>query len=184
MAEGLYYGAYSFTAYKSEVKTPAPMETTIVLGAKEAAALKAALPRVAVVMESVRTARDLINTPGCDLVPEVYAEKVRELFKGTGVKVKVRRADDLAQEGFNGLLTVGRGSKNPPCMVTLSWSPASPATDKRLGLEHEPRIRLLLRRRRPSQGQLAESLLFDMAWRGGCLGRLFCKQCGRYVSPF
>ena len=134
VAEGLYYGTYSFTAYKSEVKTPAPMETTIILGAKEAAALKAALPRVAVVMESVRTARDLINTPGCDLVPEVYAEKVRELFKGTGVKVKVRRADDLAKEGFNGLLTVGRGSKNPPCMVTLSYSPASPATDKRLGL--------------------------------------------------
>ncbi|MBP5351870.1 MAG: leucyl aminopeptidase family protein [Fibrobacterales bacterium] len=134
LAEGIRYADYAFTAYKSEAETHAPIAVELLVGKNETDALKQMLARADKVFAGIKTARDLINTPGSDLTPEVYAAKVEELFRGTGVKVKVRRAADLAEEGFNGLLTVGRGSRNTPCMVTLEWSPRARKEDKRIGL--------------------------------------------------
>ena len=119
-AEGTLLGAYSFTAYKrSNGKAPAH---AVDLLTDEAPAAQASLDRATAVAEAVRTARDFVNTPPNDLFPGSFAERARELGEAAGLDVEVLDDAALAEQGFGGVLGVGKGSSRPPRLVRLSWS--------------------------------------------------------------
>jgi leucyl aminopeptidase len=70
----------------------------------------------------VRDARDLVNTPAGDLAPLQVADKAKAVGKYAGLKVRVVEGAALADYG--GIIAVGQGSANPPCLVKVSYSPA------------------------------------------------------------
>ena len=79
--------------------------------------------------ELVNRARDWVNTPPNSLTPEVFAEAVRTLDKDrggrrSGVRVEVLGVPELTELGCGGILGVGQGSANDPCLVRLTWAPA------------------------------------------------------------
>ncbi len=69
-------------------------------------------------LENIILARNLWETPACDLTPEVFAKKVKKT-KFQHTKVKILSYKDIQKKGLWLIEAVGKGSKNAPCMVIL-----------------------------------------------------------------
>src|SRR5690606_20590702 len=81
------------------------------------------------VAEATILARDLVNTPSATKSPAWLAERMAAAAADRpGLTVSVRGPDDLAAEGFGGVLAVGGGSARAPRLVELSWRPDHAAT--------------------------------------------------------
>ena len=126
IAEGLSYGAYRFTRYRTG--TPSVTTARIVVGNPKDQTAKAALARSSVLAESVALTRDLINTAPGDLFPAEFAAIARAQTQSLKISVTEYDAKRLAAEGFGGILGVGQGSTRPPRLVTLSYSPKGATT--------------------------------------------------------
>ncbi|MEX0913814.1 MAG: leucyl aminopeptidase [Demequina sp.] len=127
IAEGALLGSYRFTDYKSEHdrgKDAEPDEGTswLIAGATEGA-----VERAKVVAGAVAGARDLINTPPLDLFPGSFAEIAEGFGQTMGVDVQTWDVQQLAEQGFGGLLAVGMGSSRLPRLVRLEWKPEGAA---------------------------------------------------------
>ena len=100
----------------------------VVSGAGQGKAAKDAVARAAVLGAARDWARDLVNTPPNHLFPQSFADAVKKRVAASSAKVSVSVLDEkaLVKGGFGGIIGVGQGSVNPPRIVTMSWSPASP----------------------------------------------------------
>ncbi len=118
VAEGAVLGAYEFSEYKS---TYEPWDGTAwhVAGASEAA-----IAHASIVAAAVAGTRDLVNTPPLDMFPAALADAAAQLATQVGVDAQVWEAQQLADEGFGGLLAVGMGSARLPRLVRLAWNPS------------------------------------------------------------
>jgi len=126
VVDGFRSGLYRFDAYKSGAeKTRAGRVADVVVLSEVArqADVVAALAAAGTVGDLTDQARDWVNTPANDLVPAVFAERIEAAARGTGVTCEVLDADALADLGAGGILGVGQGSANPPCLVRLTWAP-------------------------------------------------------------
>jgi leucyl aminopeptidase len=130
---GLYYSEYSFDKYKSQPKKKFAVTYEVVVMDRIREFQKIAA-EVAVEQEGISLARNLINTPGSDLPPSALVAEARKVAKEAGLEIKVRNAAQLEREGFNGILTVGKGSRFEPYMVTLTYKPAKAPKDKHLAI--------------------------------------------------
>ncbi len=126
MAEGLILGAYRFDRYRSKAPENGQLERIAVLGSPkwDTKVMKAAVRRADVISEAVCWARDLVNTPAGDLPPMQIAAAAQEMAKEVGLTCKVFTAAQLEKGGFGGILGVGKGSVNPPCMIELTYKGA------------------------------------------------------------
>ena len=132
VVEGLLLGGYTYTGLKSQAgveddensdaETPQTTEVTVV-GADEAEYNAAVI-----VAESVNLARDLVNTPANYLYPESYAGVMGEVASTAGLDIEVLDDTALEDQGFGGILSVGRGSSRPPRLVHLTWAPSGAST--------------------------------------------------------
>jgi leucyl aminopeptidase len=133
--DGIYLADYSYDRYKSKATPSSLNEVTIRVSADVLAEARALATAKEITFSGIYLTRDLINTPGGDLTPEIYVDIIEDTFKGQkNVALKVRDEKQLKEEGFMGLITVGRGGQNPPRMVTLSYTPEKTTTDTHLGL--------------------------------------------------
>ena len=100
----------------------------VVSGAGQGKAAKDAVARAAVLGAARDWARDLVNTPPNYLFPQSFADNVKKRAAASSAKVSVSVLDEkaLVKGGFGGIVGVGQGSVNPPRIVTMSYSPASP----------------------------------------------------------
>ena len=127
--EGLALGSYRFDRYLAAKAEGGITKLTVLGGARwDEKAMKAAVKRTAAVMESVSWARDLVNTPAGDMPPMEIAKAARAMARSVGLTCKVWTAAQLEQGGFGGILGVGQGSVNPPCMIELSYTGNGRAT--------------------------------------------------------
>ena len=135
VVQGLLLGGYVYGGLKStadvrdqnsdqdsDAETPQTTEITVI-GTDEAEHDAAVI-----VAESVNLARDLVNTPANYLYPESYAGVMREVAQTAGLDIEVLDETQLEQQGFGGILGVGRGSTRPPRLVHLTWAPAGGST--------------------------------------------------------
>ena len=132
VAEGALLGAYAFDRYRttsSDQHRPPVRELLVLVEDEPDEALTAAVHRAQVVARAVHLARDLVNTPPSDLHPADLADVARERAEAVGVEVEVLQGPALVDGGFGGIVGVGQGSANPPCLVHLSYrgSGAGPA---------------------------------------------------------
>ncbi len=130
VAEGALLGAYAFTRYRSaDAGLRAPLaQVQLVLDKAVAkdSGVKAAVRRAEVVCAAVALARDLVNTPPCDLPPAELAEVAQQQAERTGMDVEVLDVKALTKGGFGGIVGVGQGSVNPPRLVHLSYRGGGP----------------------------------------------------------
>ncbi len=129
VAEGTVLGAYRFTRFKTSAGT-APVTRVDLLvpevtgddpdDAAAATDPAAQVEHAAAVARAVASARDLVNTPPSHLFPAEFADRARALGTAAGLEVEVFDEDRLAQEGYGGILGVGKGSSRPPRLVRMS----------------------------------------------------------------
>ncbi len=77
--------------------------------------------RVEIESNAVALARELVNTPPCDLYPESFAERAQEVARDCGVECEIFDQKRLEAERMGSLLGVARGSDRPPRLVLLSY---------------------------------------------------------------
>jgi leucyl aminopeptidase len=125
--EGLALGSYRFDRYKTK-KDDAPVgisKITVLGGAKsDAKSAKAAVARGDIIAESVKWARDLVNTPAGDLPPAALAKEAQQMARSVGLTCKVWSEPELRKGGFGGVLGVGQGSVNPPRLIEMTYTGA------------------------------------------------------------
>jgi leucyl aminopeptidase len=73
------------------------------------------------IAEGVRLARDLGNLPGNICTPSYLAEQAVEIGKQYNLKMTVLEKDDMQNLGMGALLSVSRGSRQPPKLIVLEY---------------------------------------------------------------
>lgn len=76
--------------------------------------------------DTVAWARDLVNLPPQEIYPESLSIRVVDKLKeigGEAVSYRLLREEDLLNEGFMGIHTVGRASIRKPTMLQLDYNP-------------------------------------------------------------
>ena len=132
--DGLFFGQYSFDAFKSKQEKHYQFEEVEVITAFTK--LKRFVDDSAdgwnSVFESIYLAKDLINTPPADMTPEIFADKALELADD---KLKVSVIDDIEvlKAEYPLVYAVGKGSTNLPRFLKLEYNGA-PATEQHVAL--------------------------------------------------
>lgn len=70
--------------------------------------------------------RETINLPAEDLGPEQLATRAIDLLCDIAcdaVSYRITKGDELREQGYQGLHTVGRGSERPPVLLVLDYNP-------------------------------------------------------------
>jgi leucyl aminopeptidase len=124
IAEGAVLGHYRFTSYRTR-DVVAPLRRIEVLDGDREPGMVAAVERGARWAEATCLARDLANTPGHDLTPEVLARQGRAIAGRAGARITVLDVPRLERIGMGALLAVGRGSVHPPRFLVLEHEPAA-----------------------------------------------------------
>ncbi len=122
-AEGAVLGGYRFAGYKrTDAGKPRASRVSIHVavapGDDEVRAVDTVGSAVALV-------KDLVNIPAEWLGPADLAERAIEAVAGLPIDVEVLDEDELAAQGFGGILGVGKGSDRPPRLVRLTYAPAA-----------------------------------------------------------
>ena len=133
-AEGFLLGGYRAPRAGSRPvagQQPAPPETvTILVGDAErngtaghadgAGELRDALTRGILTGEMASWVRDLVHAPAGEATPEMLAETIAARAAGHGAVARIWTAEELAREGFGGVIGVGQGSRNAPRLVEVT----------------------------------------------------------------
>jgi leucyl aminopeptidase len=122
--EGAVIGLFEPDKYRTIDKEERNVERLVVIheGAAEEE-LRRGAERGRVVGESVNFTRDLANEPGAYMTPTIMAERAQEIANQFGLEIDVLDQARMEQEGMGALLSVARGSDQPPKMMVLAYMP-------------------------------------------------------------
>lgn len=125
--EGAVLGTYRFDKYKKPKEDdPKPVsELTLVFSSAKhlSAAMRKRCQQAVKLAGAVCFTRDLVNEPSVAKPPEKMAEIASGLATSGRISVQVMHKAELKKLGMNGILAVGAGSHNPPCLVHLTYTP-------------------------------------------------------------
>ena len=116
VALGALLGGYSFRKYRTAASAPADVELVLHTAHEDAAR------RARVLAGAMTLVRDLVNTSPVDLVPADLAAAAEQAAAAHGLGIQVLDENELAKEGFGGILAVGMGSSHPPRLVRLEYT--------------------------------------------------------------
>jgi leucyl aminopeptidase len=114
LALGFTYGAYRFDRYRSSKSELASLDPPP----------NADMAYVANAAESLRMARDWINTPAGDFGPAQLAAAARQVADRHQAGFKEWVGEDLLAANFPAIHAVGRASSEVPRLVELRWAPS------------------------------------------------------------
>ncbi|MCX7616766.1 leucyl aminopeptidase [Tepidiforma sp.] len=124
IAEGAILGSYRFLKHKSASdEERAELEELVIVehdGAKVPAMQRAA-ERGSILAEATNIARDWANEPSNHLTPTMMAERAEALAREAGLEFEVLERADMERKGMGSLLSVAKGSVEPPKLIRLGW---------------------------------------------------------------
>jgi leucyl aminopeptidase len=127
-AEGLEMGAYRYWKYRTGLTTEQTFEVRAATvftseGSEDQVRRGVALGQIT--GRGVTFARDLVNSPGYALTPAKLADEAVALGKRAGLQVTVLNKAQLTEQGFGGVLAVGKGSANDPRFIVMEYGRAA-----------------------------------------------------------
>lgn len=127
-AEGLELGAYRYWHYRTDLTTEQTFEVerATIYTSSSADLLKQGIAAGQTIARGVTFARDLVNGPGYALTPAKLGEQAIELGKRLGLGTTVLELAELTEQGFGGILAVGKGSANEPRFIVMEYGTAQP----------------------------------------------------------
>lgn len=81
-------------------------------------------------IESVYITRNLVNEPVSYLNAVKFSEEIEKIGKNAGFDVEVLNKKQIKSLKMNGLLTVNKGSIDPPTFSILTWKPDNAVNEK------------------------------------------------------
>jgi leucyl aminopeptidase len=122
--EGVLMALFEPDKYRTSEKEDRTIERLVIMaqGASEDA-LRRGAERGRIIGESVNFTRDLANEPGAYMTPTIMAERARAIASEFGLEVDVLDQARMEGEGMGSLLSVARGSEEPPALIILKYTP-------------------------------------------------------------
>lgn len=117
-AEAFAMADYEHDTYKT-AKAAKRVDEVRVLNAP--AATHKAFSKGLIVADMVNAARELANTPGSDMTPELLAEAAAKMAAGTPARVKTLGAAQMAELGMGAVLGVAKGSSEEPQFIVVEY---------------------------------------------------------------
>lgn len=123
LAEALLEAWYSFDELKSDPqKSNPPKRVTIcVTDKRHLARARAGVKTGQAVGNGTRTARRLADLPGNICTPSYLASEARKLQRSHQLKVTVLDEKEMKRLGMGALLSVARGSRQPPKLIVMEY---------------------------------------------------------------
>ena len=123
VAEGTLLGNYRFLKHKAPEKEPAEIGRVQMIehDSSKLAAMQAAAARGVILAEATNLTRDLANEPANHLTPTHIATRATELAAANGLEIEVLESADMAAKGMGSLLSVAKGSAQPPKLIRISY---------------------------------------------------------------
>lgn len=147
VAEGAHYADYESDLYKTRDKKEAKVKVFTILseGKVPKATAKQGIRRGIIIGEATNFTRTLVNEPSNILTPSLFAERAMQAAAEAGLECRVMEREEMEKLGMNTLLSVTRGSAEPPKMVIL---------ETRAALQSG-------RKGRPAYGLIGKGVTFD-----------------------
>ncbi len=127
--EGAILSSYRFDKYRTPKPDDSkPVVELVLVSANPkgaSAAIRKAVAEAVARSEAVCFARDLANEPPSPKPPEKMAEIAMALAKQGRIAVRVMHKAELEKLGMGGILRVGAGSHEPPCLVHFTYTPVT-----------------------------------------------------------
>lgn len=125
VAEGAILGAYRFLRYKAGADDDERAElerlTIVERDGARVAGMAEAARRGAVLAEATNLARDLANEPANALNPTELAARAEAVAREGGLDFAVIEREEMERRGMGALLSVARGSAQPPKLVRMGY---------------------------------------------------------------
>lgn len=122
-------GAYSYFGQKSGTAAIDRVTVLTHSGEDNDSATEDIAKRAQILVESVCFARDLVNAPANELYPESYAAIAAEQAKEFGIEAEILDEKQLEEQGFGGIIGVGKGSARTPRLLRLTYTPENHGDD-------------------------------------------------------
>ena len=138
IVEGVKLSMYAFDRYKARGARAGPASLAILVGGPAAGAsglsdARRAARRAEAAADGAVLARDLANLPPNECPPAALAREARSLCSaGPALRCRVVSGAALRKGGFGGLLAVGGGSANAPCLIVVEYRGSGGAAAARL----------------------------------------------------
>ncbi|WP_309102731.1 leucyl aminopeptidase [Microbacterium sp.] len=164
-AEGAVFGGYRFDDYRTEKGKPRA-EAVIV---HSDALVDDDIDRTQTLGDAIALVKDLVTVPAEWQSPAQLAQSAADSVANLDVTVEILDEQALEDQGFGGILGVGKGSDRPPRLVRLEYSPADAARHIALvgkGITFDTGGLSL----KPPAGMVG--MKFDMAGAATCLAAL------------
>jgi leucyl aminopeptidase len=114
--------AYSFLKYKTQGLEEINIVERIGIFSQNSNA-ETLIKKAIAIADCVNLARDLQNTPSCDLTPRIFGSIAHGVAKEIGAKFSIVSGKALEEQGYSGIMSVGKGSVNEPALVTIEYTP-------------------------------------------------------------
>jgi leucyl aminopeptidase len=128
MAEGVCFGAFRYDEYMSEAtkKRAAKIAATVIdSDAAVVTKLRKGILRGLITGEAQNFARLIANRPANVINPPALAAEARKMAQRVaGLRCTVLDEKQLKDKKMGGILAVGQGSKTPPRLIMLQYTPA------------------------------------------------------------
>jgi leucyl aminopeptidase len=130
LTEGVILSLYRFAKYKTETEDQDKQIERVRILTEDHRRLPALRKGVAygkLTSQAANLARDLTNAPSNEITPAALAAQARSIARKRGLKCQIMGPDELKRRNLNGILGVGRGSRNTPRFIVLEYKPARPS---------------------------------------------------------
>ena len=125
IVEGLYLSLYSFQKYKTNrTSTNSGPVLATILVESNSESFQITADRTQLTTGSVNYTRDISNLPPNECPPAQIA-KLALALEEFGIKVTILERYEMESIGLNGIVSVGKGSNNPPKLIVLKHSGGS-----------------------------------------------------------
>ena len=128
-AEGIELGAYRFWRYRTGLTDEQTFEVELAtVFSKTGEQTSTGIANGQTIARGVNFARDLVNGPGYAMHPPEMGEEAVKLGQRLGLKVTVLDMSQLIEQGFGGILAVGKGSEHEPRFIAMEYGKAGKGT--------------------------------------------------------
>lgn len=121
VVEGIKLAAYEFTLYKKPKNKSALRLVSLLCPDKnKVKEVQAGMKRGEALAEGTSLARDLVNTPACDMQAENLAAVAK---KNKGIKTRIYSKAEIKKMKMGSYLSVNQGSDAPPAFIEMHYKP-------------------------------------------------------------
>jgi leucyl aminopeptidase len=125
VVEGFAAGLYRFDKVGTKPRQGDLADVVVLSEAARRAEVVGALEAATALVEATNQVRNWVNTPPNLLGPAAFAEEIRRWTEGSGLDYELVSTAQLKKQGCGGIIGVGLGSTQPPCLVRLTWTPGT-----------------------------------------------------------